>query len=402
MGDAGTLAILSIPAGLFVFSIIIFVHEMGHFLTARAFGVKVDAFSIGFGPTLTSWRDKHGTEWRVAAFPLGGYVKFFGDASAASNPDLERLKEMRAEMDRTHGAGTADACFHFKPVWQRALVVGAGPAANFILSIAIFAALTLSFGGPPRSDAVIDAVVAESPAARGGLEPADRIVTANGRAIDSFETLQRYVQLRGGETVLFEVERGGETLTLDVELGRTERPGFLDRPVVVGFLGVSASRAPEDMVRERVGPLGALSFGAAQTWMIGETTVQHLGRIVTGREDADQLGGLLRIGGVSGDIAKKSIEQAQDSGQGPWAGVGAAVLRLIELAAILSVGIGLLNLLPIPVLDGGHLVYYAYEAVVGRPMGEAAQEWGFRIGLALVLGLMLFVFVNDLRFFAGL
>ncbi len=401
MMDNVALALVSIPAGLFVFSLIIVIHELGHFWVARACGVKVEAFSIGFGSTLVSWRDKHGVLWRIAALPLGGYVRFFGDASGASNPDRGRLEELRAEIDAEHGAGTAAQCFHFKPLWQRAAVVAAGPFANFILAIVIFAGLAWAFGGQAQRGALISEVREDSPAAVAGFVAGDRIISADGREITLFAELSTFVSIRGGEDVRFGVERGGQTLFLDTTIGRAERPGPLDRPVMVGFLGVVASNAPENTVRSPVsGPFEALGEGVAQTWAITENTVRFIGRIFQGKESPENIGGAPRIAGISGEIAKDSMEAATASGAGALTGFGYALINLLQLAAILSVGIGLLNLLPIPVLDGGHLLYYAYEGVVGRPLAAAAQEWGFRVGLALIVGLMVFVFVNDLRFFA--
>ncbi len=399
MLSAGSNVVIAIASGLFVFSIIVFIHEMGHFLAARSFGVKVDAFSIGFGPTVISWRDRHGTVWRVAAIPLGGYVRFFGDASAASAPDRRQLEELRAEMAAEHGQDAADGCFHFKPVWQRAVVVAAGPGANFILSIVIFAGLALALGGQPQLGLTLDEVREESPAAAAGLQSGDTLLTADGRALLTFQDLQQYVIVRGGETVLFTVERDGVVRDARATLGRTEREGPLDRPVEVGYLGVAPVVDESNWVRFPVGPLGAVREGVGQTWDVVETTGLYVARMVAGKESIDQLGGVPRIAAIAGDTAQKSFESSS-AGGGPLAGLGAAVINLIHLAALLSVGVGLLNLLPVPVLDGGHLVYYAYEAVAGRPLGEATQEWGFRVGLALVLGLMLFVTLNDLRFFA--
>ncbi len=399
MLSAGTNVAIAIASGLFVFSIIVFIHEMGHFLAARSFGVKIDAFSIGFGPTLVSWRDRHDTVWRVAAVPLGGYVKFFGDASAASAPDRTHLAALQADMAAEHGRDAAEGCFHFKPVWQRAVVVAAGPAANFVLSIVIFAGLALALGGQPQLGLTLEEVRAESPAAAAGLEPGDTVLAADARPLLTFQDLQQYVVVRGGETVVFTLERDGAQIDLPATLGRAEREGPLDRPVEVGYLGVTPVTAQSNWVRFPVGPFGAVREGVAQTWGVVETTGLYVARMVSGKESFDQLGGVPRIAAIAGDTAQKSYASSS-AGGGPLAGLGAVVVNLIHLAALLSVGVGLLNLLPVPVLDGGHLVYYAYEAVAGRPLGEATQEWGFRVGLALVLGLMLFVTLNDLRFFA--
>ncbi len=381
---------------LFVFSIIVIFHELGHFWVARACGVRVDSFSIGFGRTLMSRTDKRGTVWRVAALPFGGYVKFFGDASAASNPDVDRLSQMKADIAREHGEEAVASCFHFKPLWQRAAVVAAGPAANFLLAFAIFTAMTLAFGerGVP---AQVSAVVEGSPAAEAGFEPGDVILEADGRDIRLFSDLVQYIALSSNETVSFVVERGGDQITLDAEILRAPREDAFGNPVRVGFLGVSADPAEVGTVFERHGVLGAAARGGVLTWQAVEAPARYITRVVLQKESADQFRGPLGIGQLSGDAARQSFEAGAAAG-GVAGGMLNSLVTLLTLAAILSTVMGLLNLMPIPILDGGHLLYYGYEAVRGRPLGEGAQEWGFHIGLALVLGLMLFATWNDLRF----
>ena len=389
----------AIPAFLFVFSIVVVFHELGHYWAARACGVKIEAFSLGFGQTLFSWRDKHDTVWRVAALPLGGYVKFFGDAGAASNPDKDRLTAMREAIGEKYGPDVVARCFHFKPVWQRAFVVAAGPVANFILSIAIFAAIAVAYGEYQLA-ARIGQVSPESPAAEAGLEPGDLVRAVDDRRIRYFEDLQQAVMLRGGDRVDITLERSGQELVLPVDIERRARPDLLGRDAEVGFLGVASSIEPDDRIQIEHGPFSGLVRGVDRTWNVVTTTGQYVGRIFQGRENADQLGGVLRIGALS----KKTAEVAyQAGGEETPAGqrVIQAFVSLVTLAALLSVGIGLLNLLPIPVLDGGHLVYYAYEAAAGRPLGEGAQEWGFRIGLGVVLSVMVFAIWNDVRYLGG-
>lgn len=381
---------------LFVFSVIVIFHELGHFWTARAFGVRVDSFSIGFGKTLLSRTDRHGTVWRLAALPLGGYVKFFGDASAASNPDTDRLTAMKADIAREHGEAAVASCFHFKPLWQRAAVVAAGPFANFLLAFAIFTGMTLALGerGVP---AQISTVVEGSPAEAAGFLPGDRIVEADGREIRLFSDLVQYVALSSNETIRFNVERGETRVALQAEIVRAERNDAFGNPVRVGYLGVSADPRDVGTVYERYGVLGAAARGAALTWQAVEAPARYITRVVLQKESADQFRGPLGIGQLSGDAARQSFQAGAASG-GVAGGALNVLITLLTLAAILSTVMGLLNLMPIPILDGGHLVYYGYEAVRGRPLGEGAQEWGFHIGLALVLGLMLFATWNDLRF----
>ncbi len=380
---------------LLVFSLVVVIHELGHYWMGRWCGVTVEAFSIGFGRRLFGWTDKHGVEWRVAAIPLGGYVKFFGDANAASTPDHNALQEIKDRIAREHGEDAVAGCLHFKPVWQRAAVAAAGPIANFILAIAIFAALYGAFGERHRL-ARVGEVMAETPAAEAGVQVGDLIVAAEGRAIRWFDDVREFVMLRGGDTVTFTVERAGVREDVPVTLGRRTDSDPFGRDLEIGYLGVAPSFAESDIVTVRYGPIGAIGRGADRTWRTVEGTGRYLARVITGRESAEHLGGPLRIAALSGKTAETAYDAVGD--QSPLRAMGNAALALLTLAGVLSVGIGLLNLLPIPILDGGHLVYYAYEAVAGRPLGEGAQEWGYRVGLALVLGLMVFATWNDLRY----
>jgi len=360
---------------IFVLSIVVFFHEMGHFLVARWCGVAVETFSIGFGKALVSWRDRHGTRWQVGWLPLGGYVKFLGDANAASTPGGEAREEVTPEeAARRSKAGH----FHFKPVLQRSLVVAAGPVANFLLAIVIFAG-TFALIGEERIPARVYEITPNSAAARAGFHAQDVIVAIDGRKIESFGAMQEIVASSAGEELDFDVARDGTVVTLKAapeSIEQTDRFGNVYR---IGRLGISSQATAEDIEYVRYNPLSALVKGTERTGFVIERTLSFLGRLVMGREDASQLSGPLGIAKVSGEVA-------QDLG----------FLALLNLAALLSVSIGLLNLFPIPMLDGGHLLYYAYEAVRGRPLGERAQEIGFRVGIALVLSLMIFATWNDL------
>ncbi len=354
---------------LFVLTVVVFFHELGHFTVARWCGVKVDVFSIGFGREIFGWNDKHGTRWKLSWIPLGGYVKFAGDENAASVPDRERLSHIPLE----ERAGL----FHFKPLSQRAAVVAAGPAANFILAILIFAGI-FTFVGRTVATPVADEVTPNSAAALAGFVAGDRIVAIDGSPIASFEEMQRVVSTNGGEELVFEVMRGEERVTLNAtprvqEI--TDRFGNVHR---IPMLGIVRKVDSANIEVVRSDPFTAVWLGAKETWFVTERTLSYIGGIFAGTEDADQLGGPLRIAQVSGQVAT----------------IGFAAL--ISMTAMLSVSIGLLNLFPVPMLDGGHLLYYAVEAVRGRPLGEQAQEYGFRIGLALVMMLMIFATWNDL------
>lgn len=354
---------------LFVLTVVVFFHELGHFTVARWCGVKVDTFSIGFGREIIGWNDRHGTRWKLSWVPLGGYVKFAGDENAASVPDRARLAHVPLE----ERAGL----FHFKPLYQRAAVVAAGPIANFILAIVIFAGL-FTFVGKTVATPVIDDVRPDSVAAAAGFVAGDRIIAIDGTPIGSFEEMQRIVSTSGGDELSFEVDRGDDVITLTATpqiQEVTDRFGNVHRMAMLGIVRHVDSSNVEVI---RTNPVTSLWLGAKETWFVTERTLSYIGGILTGEEDADQLGGPLRIAQVSGQVAT----------------IGFAAL--ISVTAMLSVSIGLLNLFPVPMLDGGHLLYYAVEAVRGRPLEEQAQEYGFRIGLALVMMLMVFATWNDL------
>lgn len=351
---------------LVALTVIVFIHELGHFLVARWCSVDVEAFSIGFGRELFGWYDRHGTRWKVAWIPLGGYVRFRGDANAASLPDAEALA--RAKQDPGN--------FHGKPVWQRAAVVAAGPIANFILAIAIFTGAFMIIGKPvlePRVDEVLPGSAAE----QAGIQKGDIIVSVDGSAIEDFSDLQRSVMTRAGDPLVVVLKRAGQPVSLTVVPKLHEEPDNFGGKVRIGLLGVK--RDPMGPIRyEKMGPVKAFETGVERTWFIVHSTFSYLGKMFSGRESPDQLGGPISMAKAAGDAASLGFSQ------------------FVAVIAFLSVSIGLLNLFPIPMLDGGHLVYYAVEAVRGRPLGEAAQEWGFRIGFSLVIMLMVVGTWNDL------
>jgi len=359
---------------LFVLSLVVFFHELGHFLIGRWCGVKVDTFSLGFGPELFGFNDRYGTRWKIAAIPLGGYVKFFGDDSEASTPSSEMLANMTDEERK--------GSFHHKNVGARAAIVAAGPIANFILAILIFACL-FTFFGKPSTTAQVDQVEPGSAAAAAGFQVGDVVTAIDGTKIESFSDMQRIVGVRAGEHLTFTIKRGDSTLQLNgtPELKEVKDPfGNAHR---LGVLGITRKTVSGDVTTERVNPATALWLGVKETWFVIDRTLAYIGGVFTGREAADQVGGPLRIAQISGQVAT----------------IGLAAL--VHLAAVLSVSIGLLNLFPVPLLDGGHLLFYAVEAVRGRPLSDRAQEMGFRIGLGLVLMLMVFATYNDILHLAA-
>lgn len=359
---------------LFVLTIVVFVHELGHFLVARWCSVKVDAFSIGFGKEIWGFYDSHGTRWRLAWIPLGGYVKFMDDDNAASAPSRGAVDRMTPEQR----AGS----FHAKPVWQRAAVVAAGPLANFLFSIVIFAIMFMALGVTKMEPRVGD-VMAGTPAAAAGFQAGDLILRIDGEPIDDFADLQRIVSSSPGRSLAIDVERGGVELALTVQPELREQEDRIAGKIKRPLIGIAGPRGPAaKLTHERVGPLVAVGLGVERTWEIITGTLGYIRDVVRGQQPADQLGGPVRIADVAGKVAKQGL------------------LDLVFLTAFLSVSIGLLNLFPVPVLDGGHLVFYAIEAVRGRPLSEGVQDVSFRIGLALILMLMVFSFRNDLGIIA--
>ena len=359
---------------LFVLTVVVFFHELGHFLIARWYGVKVMVFSIGFGPELFGFDDRHGTRWKISAIPLGGYVKFLGDENAASVPDQAALAAM-SESERRES-------FIHQRVGARAAIVAAGPVANFLLAIAIFAGLFMVFGKQGTSPRV-DSVQAESAAAGAGFQAGDLVLTINGRAVESFADMQRIVSTNAGETLSFEIERGGTRLVLKAIPALKEVKDAFGNVHRIGVLGISRSLAPDDVKFQPVDPLKAVVLGVQETWFVVDRTLSYIGGVFTGREAADQLGGPIRIAQVSGQVASVGLP------------------ALMHLTAVLSVSIGLLNLFPVPLLDGGHLLFYFIEAARGKPLSERAQEVGFRIGFAIVVMLMIFATYNDILHLAA-
>jgi regulator of sigma E protease len=369
IGQAGNLLTGYLLPFLFVLTLVIFIHEMGHFLAGRWCGTDVSVFSIGFGRELFGFTDRKGTRWQLAAIPLGGYVKFAGDANGASMPDDAALKGLTPEeRSRT---------FPGKSLAQRAFIVAAGPIANFILAIAIFGGSAYFLGRQvltPRVETVVPGGAAD----KAGFLAGDIVVAIDGKETASFSEMQRAMSTRPEEKINVRVNRDGRIIALVVVPELREMKSALGKQRV-GMIGIQASRKPEDLHVKSLGLGEAVLFGATESWFVVERTFDYLGKLIAGRESTDQLSGPLRIAQASGYVATNS-----------------GILGLITLAGVLSVSIGLMNLFPVPMLDGGHLMFYAIEAVRGRPLSEKAQEYGFRVGMALVLMLMVFVTFNDI------
>lgn len=345
---------------------LVVIHELGHYWVARWFGVGAEQFSIGFGREIAGWTDKRGTRWKIGWLPLGGYVRFVGDMNPASQPDpnVDVPPELRA------------TAFHFRSWWQRFLIVLAGPMANFLLAIAIFAAFFAVFG-MPRTPALVGGVQKGSVAAFIGLQAGDRIVSIAGQDTDSFEDMRRIVSIRPNERVAIFIDRGGEFQEFQATLGSEELTDEFGQKYRVGLLGVLGG----DRVLEPLPLIEVVPAAAGYTIKLTRSMIDGLVQIITGRRSTKDLGGPLKMAQIAG----------QQASLGPF--------EFIQLIALFSINLGFINLLPVPVLDGGHLVFYAAEGIRRRPVSERAQDWAFRSGLAMLLGLLLFVTINDLASF---
>lgn len=367
--SADGLLIGTILPFLVVLSVVVFVHEMGHYLVGRLCGIGVKAFSIGFGPELAGFTDRHGTRWRLSAIPLGGYVKFAGDMSVTSSPESVDSASLSEEERRV--------AFHLQPVWKRAATVAAGPLANFVLTTIVFAFMFALYGKMVMEPTVA-AVQPDSPAQAAGFEPGDRFLAVDGSAVETFGDVQRYVSGRAGDPIRFTIGRDGQELDLIATPQVLQRTDPLGNTYSVGVIGVQADETSGQPRVIEYGPVAAMGEAIRETGFIIARTGQFLQRFAAGREDRCQLGGPVKIADMAGRAAKLGIE---------W---------LVQLTAMLSVGIGILNLLPIPPLDGGHLAFYGYEAIARRPPSERFVEIAYRIGLFAVMAFMLFVFWNDI------
>lgn len=349
-----------------VLSVIVFVHEFGHYIVARLCGVKVDAFSIGFGRELVGWTDKSGTRWKIAALPLGGYVKMFGDSSEASTADADALNQLSdAEKALT---------FHYKPLPKKAAIVAAGPIANFILTIILFTYFIMT-SGLPSTEPVVGEVVKGSPAESAGLKPDDRILRIGNEEVGNFNDIIYIVSTNLGTPVTLSIERAGAPIDITLTPKETEDEDGLGNKIKRPLIGIKS----KDIKLENVGLPTAVAESVKRTYMICTTTLKAVGQMITGDRGLSDLRGPIGIAQLSGQAANKDL------------------FTVLWLIALISANLGLVNLFPIPLLDGGHLVYYCIEAVRGRPMAQKAQEYGFKLGAALLFTLMAFTVFNDVR-----
>jgi regulator of sigma E protease len=352
---------------LFVLSLVVFFHELGHFLIGRWCGVKVETFSLGFGPELFGFNDRYGTRWRFAVLPLGGYVRFYGDASNAPSAEKAAIAALPPQERKE--------IFSAQKVWKRAAIVAAGPIANFVLAIAIFSGVFYLHGRAILIP-VVESVAADSAAAAAGFQPDDRVVSINGTKIDSFEEMQRIVQAANGVPLVFGVDRGGTTIELVATPRRQDVATSLGT-TKLAVIGVECKGTPENWHLQTYSLADSIRLGGSESWFVVQRTGSYIKELIAGQQSTGQLSGPIRIAEVSGEMAK----------------IGLAAL--LNLAAVLSISVGLLNLLPIPLLDGGHLAYYAVEAMRGRVLNERAKQFGIDIGAFLLAALMFVVTYND-------
>lgn len=355
-----------------IISIIVFIHEFGHFIVARMCGVKIETFSIGFGREIIGRTDKHGTRWKIALFPLGGYVKMYGDATAASTPDTEALSAMNMNERKQS--------LHHKPLWAKSLIVAAGPAANFILTIAVFTYFIYTVG-IASTEPVVGEVMKNTPAASAGLKPGDRIAKIDDKVMKSFNDIPEALITNLFTPVTLTVERGDKVLELTItpiEYAEKDITGNVEKRPLIGIRS-------QQITRKDVNFPHAVWLATEKTYNMCVTNLHALGQMITGDRSVKSLTGTLGIAKLSGDVTQQG-ENTRET-----------LLTLMWFIAVLSAGIGLVNLFPLPMLDGGHLLFYAVEALRGRPASEKFQEYSYRFGFALIITLMAFTLFNDVR-----
>ncbi|MDB4189278.1 RIP metalloprotease RseP [Candidatus Pelagibacter sp.] len=351
--------------------IVVFIHEYGHYYFAKRFGVGVTDFSIGFGKEMFGWNDKSGTRWKVCVIPLGGYVKFFGDRNVYSQADNEKIIKEYSKEDQ-------DKLFVLKPLYQRALIVFGGPLANFLLAILIFFSV-YTFAGKDFTPAVINEVQKDSPAMVAGLKDNDIVVSIDGNEVTSIMDVSKYIMMSTDEFINFTVNRYDQDLTFRVKPNIVEGEDNLGNKISKRMVGIKLGAYNNEVNHVKLGPAKALFYAVNEVYYVSTSSLKYIGSMIAGNGDTSQLGGPIRIAKISGQVAEFGI------------------LPFISLMAYISISLGLINLFPIPMLDGGHLMFYGIEKVLGRPLSQKTQEGFFRIGLFLLLSLMFFTTFNDLK-----
>ena len=356
---------------LVLIMIVVFVHEYGHYYFAKRYGVGVTDFSIGFGREIFGWNDKSGTRWKICLIPLGGYVKFFGDRNVFSQTEQQEIIEKYSEEDR-------NKLFILKPLYQRSLIVAAGPLANFLLAIIIFSIINM-FVGKDLTPAVIDEVQADSPAYVAGIQKNDKIISIDNNKVQSILEVSTFISTSTAEIIEFTVLRNDQEVTLYVKPNLVQSKDALGNAVKKRMIGIKLSPFNNEFKKQRLGPSQAIYYSVKEVWFVSVTSLKYLGNMLIGSADSSQLGGPIRIAKITGQVAEYGV------------------VPFLSVMAYISISLGLINLFPIPMLDGGHLMFYFFEKVLGRPLNQKTQEGFFRIGLFLLFSLMFFATYNDLK-----
>ena len=351
--------------------VVVFIHEYGHYYFAKKYGVGVTDFSIGFGKEIFGWNDKSGTRWKICWIPLGGYVKFFGDRNVFSQADQEELLKKYSVEDQ-------NKLFVTKPLYQRSLIVAGGPLANFILAILIFLCIYM-FAGKDFTPAIIDEVQKDSPAQIAGMQKNDVIIEIDNTKVDSILQISKLIMMSTSEYIDFKIERYDQQIQLKVKPNVIESVDNLGNKINKRVIGIKLSPYNNEINHVKLGPAKALIESFKEVYFVTFSSLKYLGSMITGSGDSSQLGGPIRIAKISGQVAEFGI------------------LPFISMMAYISISLGMINLFPIPLLDGGHLMFYAFEKILGRPLSQKTQEGFFRIGMFLLLSLMFFATFNDLK-----
>ena len=356
---------------LILITIVVFIHEYGHYYFAKKYGVGITDFSIGFGKEIFGWEDKSGTRWKICWIPLGGYVKFFGDRNVFSQSEQQNIINQYKEEDRKK-------LFILKPLYQRSVIVAAGPLANFVLAIVIFAMIYM-FVGKDMTPAIIDEVQKDSPAFVAGMKKNDKIISIDNKKVQSILEVSTFINVSTSETIEFIVLRNDQEISLLVKPNLLDGKDSLGNSVKKRMIGIRLSSPNNEFQKEHLGPSKAVYYSLKEVWFVTTTSLNYIGKMITGSADTSQLGGPIRIAKITGQISEYGF------------------VPFFSIMAYISISLGLINLFPIPLLDGGHLMFYLFEKMLGKPLSQKTQEVFFRIGLFLLLSLMFFVTFNDLK-----
>ena len=356
---------------LILITVVVFIHEYGHYYFAKRYGVGVTDFSIGFGREIFGWNDKSGTRWKICWIPLGGYVKFFGDRNVFSQIEQQEVIDKYSEEDR-------NKLFILKPLYQRSLIVVAGPLANFVLAIIIFSIINM-FVGKDLTPAVVAEVQIDSPAYEAGIQKNDRIISIDNNKVQSILQVSTFINTSTAESIEFTVLRKEQEVTLYVKPNLVQSKDSLGNSVKKRMIGIKLSPLNNEFKKQPLGPSKAIYYSIKEVWFVSVTTLKYLGNMFIGSADTSQLGGPIRIAKITGQVAEHGV------------------VPFLSIMAYISISLGLINLFPIPMLDGGHLMFYFFEKVLGRPLSQKTQEGFFRIGLFLLFSLMFFATFNDLK-----